>query len=123
MPTLIVVSKSTPVAVFHFIISNYVRWMEGTVQRIATTNSCFHVVSRGKSPASGAVTCILGEGGGGPGGIVLGGNSPGGIILGWQYSGEIVLGVIVWGKLSSGGNFPGGNGPAGNCSATEKLVA
>ena len=84
MQTLIVVSvTSTPVAVFHFIISNHVLWMEGTVLRIATAkNICFHVV--GKSPASWAITCFLGGRGLSGGNCAGAGNCPGGIVLEWQ---------------------------------------
>ena len=94
MQTLIVVSTSTPVTVFHFMISNYVRCMEDPVERIPTTKTFAFTLFPGcKSPASGAITCILG------------GNSPGAIALRGIALGAIVRGIVL------GGNVMGGNSP------------
>ena len=102
MQTLIVVSKSKPVAFFYFIISNHVRCMEDPVQRIAKNkNACFHVVSRGKSTASGTITNM---GGNSPGELSSEGNCPRGE-LSWGGGG----GGNCTGKLSSADNCPGRN--------------
>ena len=74
MQTLIVVSKSTPIAVFHFIISNYVSCVKDPVQRIATTKTLAFMLFPGtKVPlgGGGAITYIL-EGQLSSGGLFLG---------------------------------------------------
>ena len=88
MQTLIVVSKSTPIAVFHFIISNYLRWIEDPVQRTATTKTFAFMLFQGQKsrfrynymyPREAMGDCPRGA-------IDVGGNCP-------------------WGQLS-GGNCP-----------------
>ena len=103
MQTLIVVSKSTLITDFHFIISNYVPCMEDPVQRIATTKTlAFMLFPGAKIPLRGQLR------------VSVGGNSGGGYCPGGNCSG----GGIVWeeGQLSLGGQLFGGNCPRGGNS-------
>ena len=63
MHTLIAASMSMPVAVFHFIISNYARWMEDTVQRIATTRLLSRCFQGQKVPLQAQLQVSSGAGG------------------------------------------------------------
>ena len=113
MQTLIVVSKSTPIAVFHFIISNYVSCVKDPVQRIATTKTLAFMLFPGtKVPlgggGGGAITCIL-EGQLSSGGLFLGAIvRGGGLSWGGNSPSEICpRGSIVRRELS-GGHWSGG---------------
>ena len=88
MQTLIVVSKSTPFELFHFIISNHVRFMEDQVQRIATIKIfAFMLFQEPKVPLWRQLH------------VSSGGNSPGENCP----RGAIVLGEnCTWGELSDG---------------------
>ena len=93
MQTLTVVNKSTPVAVFHFIISNYVRWMEGTVKQISTTKTfAFMLFPGAKVPLRGQLYYPRGGGNSPWGELSWGRNSPGGIVRGGNCPGGIVVG-------------------------------